>query len=377
MKKRLVCGLMAVMMVMSLTACSKSGNTNNTDGANDTVTATDYKEYMTLGDYKNIAVNADPSSLEVTQEEIQSEIDACLAAYAETKQVTTGTVKDGDTINMDFSGLLNGVAFSNGTATDYSYTVGGNFIEDLDRGLVGLEIGKEYEIPCTFPQNYGTEELNGKDVIFVVTVNYVEEYILPEYNDEFVKMMTTETAQTEEDILNTTAELEESIKEYLAEYKQEQYNTNVYGQMMISILDSAEIKGVPEAELNDTIAMIKENAEYEFSLYGPYYGIDNFETYLTSVCGYASMEAFETEVNEYATEYMYERMAICLIAENEGITVTQEEKDAFANDLLTQTEYKTVEELKEAYGETYDADVEYQLLYDKTMAAIIEMAKVK
>lgn len=371
MKKRFACGLMAAMMVMSLAACGKSDKTNETK------VAVDYKEYMTLADYKNIEVEADASSLEVTQEEIQSEIDACLAAYAETKQITTGTVKDGDQINMDFSGLLNGVAFSNGTATDYNYVVGGNFIEDLDRGLIGLEIGKEYEIPCTFPQDYGNEELNGKDVIFVVTVNYVEEQILPEYNDEFVKMMTSETAQTEEDILNTTAELETAITDYLTEMKQEQYNTNVYGQMMISILDSAEIKGVPEAELNETINMIKENAEYEFSLYGAYYGITDFETYITSVGGYPSMEAFETEIKDYATEYMYEKMAITIIAENEGITVTQEEKDTFTNDLLAQTTYTSVDELKAAYGETYDADVEYQLLYDKTMAAIIALAKTK
>lgn len=374
MKRRLVSGLLAAMMVMSLAACNKSNETTGeTTGEKTVLTAADYKEYITLGDYKNIEVDADAASLQVTDEDIQKEIDICLSNYAETNQLTEGIVRDGDTINLDFSGLLDGVAFSNGTATDYTYTIGGNFIEDLDRGLVGLEIGKEYEIPCKFPDNYGSEELNGKDVIFVVTVNYVEEQILPDYNDEFVKMMTADS----DNVFNTTAELEASIKEYLASSKKEQYDSNIYGQMMKTIVDNAEIKGVPESELNDTIAMIRENAEYEFQVMGPYYGIEDFETYLKSVAGYSSLEEFETDIKEYATEYVYEKMAVTIIADNEGITVTDEQRDEFVNELLAQTNYETIDALKEAYGDTFDSDVQYQLLYNLVYDAVIDMAVVK
>lgn len=373
MKKRLVSGLLAAMMVMSLAACNKSNNLNETTGTAAPLTAADYKEYITLGDYKNIEVEADKSSLEVTEADIQKEIDSCLGNYAETNQLTEGTVKDGDTINLDFSGLLDGVAFANGTATDYTYTIGRGFIEDLDRGLIGLEVGKEYEIPCKFPENYGTEELNGKDVIFVVTVNYIEEKILPEYNDDFVKMMT----EGSDEVLNTTAELEASIKEDLAVSKKEQYDSKIYSQMMKSIIDNAEIKGVPEKELNETIAIIRENAEYEYSIMGQYYGVDSFESYITNVAGYSSMEEFEQDIKDYATEYMYEKMAVTIIADNEGIVITDEQKDKFVNDLLAQTNYESVDALKEAYGDAFDSDVQYQLLYDAVYDAVVNMAKVK
>lgn len=373
MKKVLVSGLLGAMMIMSLAACSKNNKTNEDKTA--VLTAADYREYITLGDYKNIEVEADKTSLEVTDEDIQGEIDDCLLAYAETRKVTEGVVKDGDTINLDFSGLLDGVAFSGGTATDYSYTIGGNFIEDLDRGLIGLEIGKEYDIPCTFPDSYDKEDLKGKAVIFVVTVNYVEEKILPEYNDEFVKMMTSGSDDSQ--VMNTTAELEASIKEYLAESKLSAYKSKVYAQMMQNIIDNAEIKGVPESELNATVDMIRENAEYEFTLYGSYYGAESFEAYITGVAGYESMEAFESDIKDYATEYVYEKMAITIIADNEGITVSEDAINEYAENLVSQSMYETVDEFKEAYGETLFEDIRYELLYTAVYDALVDMAKVK
>ena len=373
MKKRLACGLFAAMMIVSLAACNKSDKSNE---AVKNMTAEECKEYITLGDYKNIEVDADKTSLEVTDAEIQAEIDAYLDSYAESKQITEGTVKDGDTINLDFSGLLDGVAFSGGTATDYTYTIGGGFIKDLDRGLVGLEIGKEYEIPCKFPEDYGKEELNGKDVIFVVTVNYVEEKILPEYNDEFVKKVTANEEDPSQ-VKNTTAEFEEYIQTYLADSKQQRFNNTVYSQMMTTILDSAEIKSLPEAEVNETLELIRENAEYEFSVYGSLYGIEDFESYVTQLAGYASMEDFEAGIKEDAELFVKEKMAVTIIADNEGITVSKEEIDAYANDLFAQTTYESLDELKKAYGESFERDVEFQILYEKVYDKIVELAKTK
>lgn len=374
MKKKLISGLIATMMVMSLAACNKTeGNTTQTTGATTpALTAADYKEYVTLGDYKTVVPEADASTLEVTQDEIQQQIDACLAAYAETKQVTEGVTKDGDTINLDYSGLLDGVAFANGTATDTTYTIGGNFIEDLDRGLIGLEIGKEYEIPCTFPETYTEETLKGKDVVFVVTVNSVSESILPEYNDEFVKTMTADS----DEVLNTTAELEESIISYLTDSKLSTYNSAIYGSMMTQILDGSEITGVPESELTKTADMIRENAEYEFSTYGPMYGISDFDTYITSVYSYASIDDFNNEVNQYAQEYMYEKMIVTIIAEEEGINITEDEILAYGEELVASSSaYESFDALKEAYGDSIIEDITYELLYNAVYNKIVEYGK--
>lgn len=371
MKKRLVSGLVGAMMVLSLAGCGKADNKPDGDAA------VNYSDYMTLCDYKNLEIEVSPLA-EVTQEEIQKEIDDCLNAYAENKQVTEGTVRNGDEINLDFSGLLDGVAFANGTATDYSYTVGGRadgskFIDDLDNQLVGLEIGKEYELPCTFPENYGNEELNGKQVVFVVTVNYINEKILPEYNDEFVKMMTKDSEQ----VLNTTKELEASIVEYLENAKKSTYENSVYVGMMNAIVEQSEIKGIPEAEFAQTIEMIKGNAQAEFEQMGAMLGYSDFESYLTGYYRYPSMEDFETEVTDYATEYMYEKMILSLVAQKEGITVTQEEIDAYIEDNAAYYGYESAEQFRTEIGETIDSDVSAILMNTKASEALIGYAKIK
>lgn len=364
MRRKLVSGFLGIMMSLSLIGCGT---------AEDKKTVTEdvnYRDYITLCDYKDLGIDV-PVLEDVTQEEIQKQIDACLDSYAETNQVTEGVVKDGDSINLDFSGLLDGVAFSGGTATDYSYTVGGNFIEDLDRQLVGLEIGKEYELPCTFPADFGNEELNGKDVIFVVTVNYVNEKILPEYNDEFVKMMTADT----DEVLNTTAELEASIVEYLETEKKNTYENKIYAAMMNAIVEQSEIKGIPEDEYKETIDMIRTNAENEFNMLGAYMGFSDFESYLTGYYGYASMDAFETDIAEYATEYMYEKMILSLIAEEEGITVTQEEIDAYIEENAASYGYESAEEFRTGVGETIDSEVSDILLNSKAAEKLIGYVK--
>lgn len=363
MKKKILSCLLGSMMVLSLAACNKKEDV--------TVVDVDYKELMTLGEYKGIEAEV-TTSLEVTEQDIQNEIDLTLQLYSETEQVTEGTVKDGDTVNMDYSGLLDGVAFSGGTATDTTYTVGGNFIEDLDRGLIGLEIGKEYEIPCTFPADYHEETLKGKDVIFVVTVNYVEKYVTPEFNDEFVKEITAESEQ----VLNTTEEMKESIRTYLATEKQSQYDSEVYGQVIQKVIEASEYKSLPQAELDEAYTLITQSAEADFQAYGEAYGVSTFEEFLT-LAGYESVEAYEEEMYLYAEDYIREKMAVTLIAEAEGVVVTEEDVEAYASDLATSVGYATVEEFRATYGDTLDEDIRYELIYQNVYSTLISNAVIK
>ncbi len=378
MKKRLLSGMAAAMMVLSLAACAGNQDADSQTAQTDenitvtrsegTLTAADYKQYMTLGDYKNIEVGISADDYQITDDDVQAEIDSCLKSAAVTEQVTEGVVTDGDSINLDFKGLLDGVAFSGGTATDYSYTVGGGFIDDLDRGLIGLEIGKEYEIPCRFPDDYGEETLNGKDVIFVVTVNYVESLTYPEYNDEFVQELTADT----ESPLNTTAELETYIREYLEESAQSAYDNAVFSAVMSSLINEAQITERPQKEVDAASQMISDNAEYEAT----YYGYDSLESYMTGVYGYASMEDFEADVLEYAEEYVDQKMVIYLVADSEGISVTEDDMIEYAKELVEQTTYSSLSELIEDYGaESFWDDVEYQLLYDRTSQVLLSYAK--
>ena len=169
MKKRVLALVLAGTMVFGLTACNKNGNNETTTNETTTVEGdttatettteaqpvvqttevTDYSQYVTLGDYTNLDVEVDAAV--VTDTQIQNRKDQIVNYYntyvLEGEHITEGTTADGDVINLDYSGLLDGTAFDGGTATSQSYTVGsGRFISDLDKQLAGLEVGKENEL---------------------------------------------------------------------------------------------------------------------------------------------------------------------------------------------------------------------------------------
>ena len=136
-------------------------------------TADVYKEYVTLGNYKDLEITAvDRSDEEATDTDVDEVIQELLSKSTTTDDVTEGgTTQDGDSIVLNYSGSIDGQAFDGGTAEDQTYTVGsGKFISDLDKGLVGLEANKEYDIPVKFPDDYSSEDLKGKDAVFKVKV---------------------------------------------------------------------------------------------------------------------------------------------------------------------------------------------------------------
>ena len=128
---------------------------------------------LALGDYKSIQVQA--MDTEPTEEEEQREMDTLLEGYAELVEVEGKTViEEGDVVNLDFRGLIDGEPFEGGTSGEggYDLTIGsGKFIKGFEEQLVGKELGKSYDLDLAFPENYGNPELNGKPVVFQVTIN--------------------------------------------------------------------------------------------------------------------------------------------------------------------------------------------------------------
>ena len=409
MKKRMISALVAAMSAMSLVACSSEtaqvdettvaavseGTVTAAEAADVHAKAESYRQYVTLGDYTTIKTTVSKDDYAVTDDDVMAEVDTYRSYFAETNQITEGVVESGDTVNMDYAGYLDGVAFSGGTATDVSYTVGsGQFIDDLDQGLIGLTIGQEYDIPCTFPENYSSEDLAGKEVIFKVTVNYVEEKVLPDYDDAFVATLM----EGGDGSITTTAELEADIRSYLEEDAASSYNKAVYNEFMTTLLDMSEISGQDETDVAAVTDMIMKNAEAEFEAYGSYYGVETFESYITDLCGYESMDAFNKEIDEYAREYCNEKMIMYIISDEQGITLSEEDLVAYAGDLLAdvnearkgatytttdangnevETEYETyasVDALAADYGDTFYSEVAYELLYTEFFNKVVELA---
>ena len=198
MKRILSSVLVCCLLLLCFAGCGKNkgvkANTysryNYTNGVTDTVI---------LGDYKNITVDR---SSEEYKKLLSQLMESDLSYY--TQKIELGTVKDGDTANIDYAGSVGGVEFTGGTAKGYDLVIGsGSFIDDFEEQLIGVKIGDTKNVQVTFPKGYNsstdlktgsiTIELSEKDAVFVVKVNYVNRPYT-EVNDEFAKAAGFETA---------------------------------------------------------------------------------------------------------------------------------------------------------------------------------------
>ena len=393
MRKKVLGIIMAASMVASLTACGGSDKNNSSDSSSnggstvnqeiaanqyaDTIksNAETYKTYISLPEYKGLSVSVDSEQKEVTDSDVTDYINNLISQYGTTESVTEGVTTNGDTISLDYSGLLDGTAFSGGTATDVSYTIGsGKFIDDLDKGLVGLTVGEEYDIPCKFPDNYSSSDLAGKDVIFKVTVNSIKKTTLPELTDDWVASNASS--------LNVEATTVEGLKSYVKDYLETQAKTNYdsskYQAAWKAISEQINTdKGYPEAELNSLIDTLKSNVQSEYNQYGSYYGISDFNSYLSQVYGFDSEDAFNDYAKEYAQSYLLEKMAITIIAENENITVSEDDINDMGAQLASYYGYSDYQEILDTYGNQMNSEVGYQVLYQKVQDFINASTSVK
>lgn len=393
MRKKVLGIIMAASMVASLTACGGSDKNNSSDSSSnggstvnqeiaanqyaDTIksNAETYKTYISLPEYKGLSVSVDSEQKEVTDRDVTDYINNLISQYGTTESVTEGVTANGDTISLDYSGLLDGTAFSGGTATDVSYTIGsGKFIDDLDKGLVGLTVGEEYDIPCKFPDNYSSSDLAGKDVIFKVTVNSIKKTTLPELTDDWVASNASS--------LNVEATTVEGLKSYVKDYLETQAKTNYdsskYQAAWKAISEQINTdKGYPEAELNSLIDTLKSNVQSEYNQYGSYYGISDFNSYLSQVYGFDSEDAFNDYAKEYAQSYLLEKMAITIIAENENITVSEDDINDMGAQLASYYGYSDYQEILDTYGNQMNSEVGYQVLYQKVQDFINASTSVK
>ncbi len=383
MKKKLLSLLMAVTMVATLAGCGSNNNnsTNSTtsdssDTSNKEVEAADYyasaqknaevyKQYVTLGNYKGIEVKVDNSSVAVSDEDVENNINTILNQFSTTEQITEGITANGDTVILDYSGKKDGVAFSGGTATDVSYTIGsGGFIDDLDKGLAGLTIGQQYDIPCKFPDNYSSTDLAGQDVIFTVTVTAKTNTVLPELTDDWV-------ASKKDDIgLNASnvEELRNNTREYLENYKKSSYSAEKFSSALEKIIANSTISGYPEAEVSSLVTVYKNNIKTSYDTYSAYYtssGINSYDDYLKYAYNCSSDDEFTEYAKEQVHQYLEEKMVITMIAVENNLTVSADEINALGAEWAEQYGYDSYQEILDNYTKEMNAEVGFEVLSEK------------
>ena len=310
-------------------------------------------DYVTLGEYKGVKVSVDAAV--VTDEYLDSYIDYVLQSNMLTTQVTDRPVQEGDIVNIDYEGKIDGVAFDGGTAQGYDLAIGsGSFIDGFEDGLIGAETGETRDVAVTFPEDYHGTDVAGKDAVFTVTVNSISVETLPELTDEFVQG------------LGVGAETVEEYRQYaydlLMEEQQANHDAEAEMAVLETVMNNAELQDPPEDMTNRYYSRLIDNMNYYASMYGY-----DLETFL-SLNGTS-----EETIMESARNAAKQLITMQAIAEAEGIEVTDEELDEEIEANAVSMGYEDAD----AYREALDAEGyrEY-MLTEKVLDFLLENAEV-
>ena len=309
-------------------------------------------DYVTLPeDYASIPLKK--ADIEPTEEDVQSQIDSLLSQNTTTQQITDRAAADGDTVNIDYVGTVDGVAFTGGTYSGYSLTLGsGSFIDGFEDQIVGHKPGETFEVNVTFPDGYSDSTdaegnavvLSNKKAVFSVTLNYISEEILPELTDAWVEenFSSTDGVHTVEDLR--------------AEYQKMLYQNNLNTAVMNYLLANSTFKDLPK-EVTDY--QVNQCLNYYYTM-AQYYGYD-LDSFLQAAAGYNSADDLLDAMSDSITEYAREALLYQAVAEAMDIAPTQEQIDTYS-----------------AYTETYGANYCTMVaLMDAVSEALTTGAQVK
>lgn len=347
MKKQIGAVVLAGVMMLSLTGC----------GSNEK--AKKYSKYVELGDYKGIEYTMDVA--EVTDDQVNQQIDSFLDGLAETEEVTDRAVEDGDTVNIDFTGTKDGEEFEGGSSEGYDLVIGsGSFIDGFEDGLIGHEIGDEVSLDLTFPEEYPqNEDLAGQDVNFKVTINSISVKNTPELTDKVVADNTDY-----DNVEDYKASVRKSLEDSNKSSAEQQAQADVFNK----VVENSKITGYDEDEVNELIDKefdtFKQTAE-SYKSYG--YSYDD----VLAANGYSSEDELKEGITQYVKKYLDQVMVLYCIADKEGITVSSEETDAMVEEYMTTYSVKTKDEVYDYFGDDY---FEVSILSQKVRDFLMENA---
>ena len=270
-----------------------------------TVTVAIYPD-VEVSDYKGIEIERVES--EVTEEDIEKELEMMQKRGA--RMVTVDrAAQDGDTVVLDYKGFVGEEQFEGGTAEAYSLKLGsGSFIPGFEEQLVGLKKDDEKDVIVTFPEEYHSDDLAGKEAVFKCKIHEVKEEEMPEIDDEFAK----DTSE-----YDTLDELKESLRDDIAKRKESQAESQMKDKVLQKLFEANDIN-VPDVMVDDEVdAMIRES-EQQLSMQGI-----KLEQYL-GMLG-MDMKGFRENIREDAFRRVKSRMLVSAVVDAEDIQATEEE----------------------------------------------------
>ena len=356
-KNRFYTLLIALLAAVTMAACSGGSTASFLSGYD----YDDLTQFIKLGEYKGIEYK---KTEPVSDDDVKARIDEDLTQNAEETKIESGTVTENSIVNIDYVGSIDGVEFEGGTAQGAELDIANsNYIKGFAEGIVGHDVGETFDLHVTFPEDYGKEELNGRDAVFKTTINYMIEKKPAEYTDEWVKKNTE---------YKDKASYEAAVRKELEEEQAANAETRERSQVFGTIFDASEVTEYPEKELKDSHDRIVKS--YETAAKG---AGTTLEEYISSMG--MDTDSFNKAVDEDAEKNVKTELILRQIAKEEGIEFTEDDYKDYLKNMLDEAGY-TEEQFKEQngmdlmqYAEENSLYVLY--MYDRVMSKVMEYSK--
>lgn len=314
------------------------------------------KPEVKLGEYKGLEV--EEQSVEVTEEDVEKEIEHQREHHAELVVKEEGTVEEGDTVVIDFEGFLGDEPFEGGKGENHSLEIGsGQFIPGFEEQLVGKKAEEDTEITLTFPEDYHAEELAGKEATFKVKIHEIKSKELPELDDEFAKDVDEE--------VETLDELKKKKKEELEEQKKQEAENQKRETLLEKASENAEVV-IPEAMVDTELDQMVKEFEQRLQMQGM-----TLEMY--SQFSGQDVDALKEQMKEDAEKRVKTNLTLEAIVENEDLEVSEDDLNAELENMASM--YGTdIEQLKQMLGGNTDA-LKGELKMRKAIDFLVENSK--
>ena len=314
------------------------------------------KPPVSLGKYKGVKV--EKADLDVTDADVDAEIDKQRNTNARTVEIADRAVQKDDMITLDFEGFVDGEAFKGGKGEDYPLTIGsGAFIPGFEEQLIGVEIGKETEVKVKFPADYQAAELADKDAVFKCTVKAIKEKQLPELNDEFASDVSE---------FETLQEYREDARKKLVERKTAEAKAKKEDEAVKAVIEDSEME-LPEAMIETQQRQIVNDFAQRLQMQG--LSMEQYLQYTGS-----SVEKMMEQVKPQAEERIKSRLVLEAVAAAEKLEATDEEFEAELKKMADQYKME-VEKIKGMMSEKEQKQIRDDLAVQKAADFVVENSK--
>ena len=320
------------------------------------------KPAVTLGDYKGVEVEKTP--VEVSEEEVDKEVDKERENNSRTIDVDDRAVEKGDMIKLNFEGFVDGTPFEGGKAEDYSLTIGSvSFIPGFEDQLIGAKIGEEVEVNVTFPEEYHAAELKGKPAVFKCTVNEIKVKELPEADDEFAKDVSE---------FDTLAEYKDDIRAKLLEKKTADAKREKQNKTVAKAVENATME-IPEAMITEQVRRMADDFARRLQSQG--LSMDQYMQFTG-----LTMDALAQQMRPEALKRIQNSLVLEAIAKAENIEVSDEKVNEEIEKMAAAYKMEA-DKLKELIGdaekEQMKSDLAIQAAVDMITDAAVEVEAAK